>query len=640
MSETPRRVTRASSRAATPAALPALPSKQSHAYGASGKLGLAPQLEPSGAGDFVAMLGGARAAAVERDIVADVRRRSGSRRSRQTSLAPSESVSVTRSRRQSQHYTERISEADEDDDNDDEEVPAPPPAAQDQGTINTGRTFAGEGQEVGGHDNRAGPPAEPPSPFEIAWEALWRARLHILKTMAAILAIILAYFLLSFAHDHINPPQSSGVFEDEGLSFNPIRSIRTFGSNVWDTASSAIAAPSKPTRGAIRDDDELVKRVMRLESDIDHMGEHLQTGIHDMQKQHGLYELTIKKLEEHLPEYLAFPKNADTGLYEIPNQFWHALKQKIEHEELFPVQSHNDVEQLRNELKRTQAEIHELASTQPQKWDDFLAQNKANVEAVLAQRLQDQTRLYVQRAVEHFDLVSKGYFAAQLNYQMDGLQAYLFEAAAAGARRYFQNMPQQQIDEFTVRALTANTKLNLETVNFFSLGAGAVVDPHLTSPTKSRLIEGPLQKLYTTFIWFPHNPAAAVALERWDEAGDCWCTPDAPERKGQIGVLMSRKMIPTGITIEHIPERATLDITSAPRRLQVWIEVKDSDERARVEAERRVICEGESVGKNFVCIGTVEYEKNEFNHVQTFPINAAGTVTSKAVVRVWSNWGQ
>ncbi|TKA52281.1 hypothetical protein B0A49_11996, partial [Cryomyces minteri] len=111
-------------------------------------------------------------------------------------------------------------------------------------------------------------------------------------------------------------------------------------------------------------------------------------------------------------------------------------------------------------------------------------------------------------------------------------------------------------------------------------------------------------------------------------------------RKGQIGVLMSRKMIPTGITIEHIPERATLDITSAPRRLQVWIEVKDSDERARVEAERRVICEGESVGKNFVCIGTVEYEKNEFNHVQTFPINAAGTVTSKAVVRVWSNWGQ
>ncbi|KAK5176927.1 hypothetical protein LTR16_011053, partial [Cryomyces antarcticus] len=141
------------------------------------------------------MLGEARAAAVERDIVVDVRRRSGSRRSRQTSLALSESVSVrTRSRRQSQHHTERISEADEDDDdeNDDEEMPAPPPAAQDQGTINTGRTFAGEGHEVGGPDNRAGPPAEPPSPLEIAWEALWRARLHILKIMAAILVIILA----------------------------------------------------------------------------------------------------------------------------------------------------------------------------------------------------------------------------------------------------------------------------------------------------------------------------------------------------------------------------------------------------------------------------------------------------------------
>ncbi|KAK2867927.1 hypothetical protein FQN49_003337 [Arthroderma sp. PD_2] len=108
--------------------------------------------------------------------------------------------------------------------------------------------------------------------------------------------------------------------------------------------------------------------------------------------------------------------------------------------------------------------------------------------------------------------------------------------------------------------------------NFFALGMGALVDPYLTSPTKSST-GGFMQRFHRYAAGIRPGPPPVAALTQWDEVGDCWCAATT-NGKAQLAVLLGRPIVPDEVIIEHIPREATLDPGSAPQTMEMWAEYK------------------------------------------------------------------
>ncbi|OMP86350.1 Spindle pole body-associated protein sad1 [Diplodia seriata] len=182
--------------------------------------------------------------------------------------------------------------------------------------------------------------------------------------------------------------------------------------------------------------------------------------------------------------------------------------------------------------------------------------------------------------------------------------------------------------------LLENAWTALHAVNFFSRSLGAVVDPHLTSPTMASrgLARRALQKL----TWIPGDLPPAAALVAWEEPTDCWCAARSPgSGKAQIGVIMPYKIVPETLLVEHIPRDGTLDIGSAPRGMEVWVEVEDEGVRAAFPAIE------DRPREKFVRVGSFEYKVDALNHVQAFNLNSELlTPVNKVVVRVTGTWGR
>lgn len=119
-------------------------------------------------------------------------------------------------------------------------------------------------------------------------------------------------------------------------------------------------------------------------------------------------------------------------------------------------------------------------------------------------------------------------------------------------------------------------------INFLAPSHGAMVDPDSSTPSASYRTVKPLmpeyKKVHTLgkiakFLWpasarnivkEAHHPLAA--LIPWEEAGDCWCSV----KESQLSVFLGRAIVPEEVVIEHIPNTATLDPTSAPKVMEMW----------------------------------------------------------------------
>ena len=195
-------------------------------------------------------------------------------------------------------------------------------------------------------------------------------------------------------------------------------------------------------------------------------------------------------------------------------------------------------------------------------------------------------------------------------------------------------------------------------INYFSTGLGAVIDPHLTSPTK-RAPRSLRTWLITRWYSVPLRESLppAEALGPWDDIGDCWCTPPTPSGgKAQLAVILPRKIVPTQLVVEHIPRDATLDIGAAPRGIELWIPIVDRDKRQAVasaslqkfgEDEESIRLSHKKASKSldytWVRIGTWRYNIFSSENVQTFNIDFRledfRVAVNKVAVRVHSNWG-
>lgn len=666
MSETPARRTRGSTRmsatpaapsvagsrrprARTPKALPAVPTGKSHAYGAVGKVELSTQLEdPSGsAGGFAARFLADRGAAVSRDIgdtvapdalpAPSVTTTKAATTTRPVSTKPTTSkssvasVSVRSTQRITTPYYLRPQAHDSTDNDDFEDEYQPAGFAPTGGSLfrRAPSTGAGsftdldtqfsyeESMPPSTRSRRVAEMRPPPTTQEREAARPWRVSvffetLHrrwqdfeipwdkFSPQMRRICLALLTAFLLLFL-------------------FGPSRWLNLLetGTSACSRAGGYVISPLSyiQRRAFGSGEDKLSRRLQTLELDM--------KGVRNQVR--GLNAEGIERLQSILPEQIMVRKNPETGELEFPPGFWQAIDAKLD--------------------QRNTGNI----------WDKFMQVNQRKLE----QHAQD----IVQKTLKHQKIISKEDLAAAVSENHAGFQENFsaqlraFEVSVRksteiAARRTVSDIIKQlpdskgstQLHSLALANIARNTELRLRSVNFFSHLLGATVHPRYTSPTHPKQLGGMWQWVNRNLYDYQGrgHPSPFRVLTPWEEPSDCWCAAASDDKgKAQIGVIIPRAMIPTSITIEHMPSTGTLDIGAAPREFEVWVRSRSGVELPQ-SYNSHLGC-GDAPESGLVCIGRASYDIHAFNHIQNFDledVDAAIGFVGFAIVRVINNWGQ
>ena len=230
-----------------------------------------------------------------------------------------------------------------------------------------------------------------------------------------------------------------------------------------------------------------------------------------------------------------------------------------------------------------------------------------------------------------------------------------------------------------LRHLSYTDAPKIHKINWFSPGLGALTAPQWSSPTRimNRTYEqGSTSRLgallpFTFPSWVPYLGKAThklsyeikehreieEALLPWHDIGDCWCAP-ATRGKLQLAVILPHAIAPTELVIEHMPTGELRDIGSVPKEVELWVNVESQEVRHELmllilqtipDVFKPMSQRGkgkntvQDLGKKFIPLGRWTYDVNSRQNIQTFPIDfdlsAWNVATSRAVVRVNSNWG-
>jgi hypothetical protein len=162
-------------------------------------------------------------------------------------------------------------------------------------------------------------------------------------------------------------------------------------------------------------------------------------------------------------------------------------------------------------------------------------------------------------------------------------------------------------------------------VDWFYPGNGARILTHLTS---------------TTYVpprrWSWLSPAVRQPVEAlldWRNVGECWCAAASEDKgKAQLGVALVEPIYPMHMWLEHVPTGKTLDISVAPRHVEVW---GSGDENA-VNVDS---CKGDPPADGFVCLGKGSYDIHKPNWVQKINFSGVRFRVDRVVVSVVDNWG-
>jgi SUN domain-containing protein 1/2 len=202
-------------------------------------------------------------------------------------------------------------------------------------------------------------------------------------------------------------------------------------------------------------------------------------------------------------------------------------------------------------------------------------------------------------------------------------------------------------------AMSRHSKDTIAKADFGLHSGGAVVIPSLTSDTHEIRPQGVRQHVigYLTGHGYALGRPPITALHHETHIGHCW--PFKGEQ-GQLGVTLSRIIRVEEITIDHVARDIAWDMSSAPRKMEVWGLVEGASnfakvaawDAARTNAGEEVPMQPRSLPQSarYVRIAQFEYDVDAPSAVQTFPVDDevrnAALDFGIVVLRVLSNWGQ
>ncbi|GJN87213.1 hypothetical protein Rhopal_000158-T1 [Rhodotorula paludigena] len=186
-------------------------------------------------------------------------------------------------------------------------------------------------------------------------------------------------------------------------------------------------------------------------------------------------------------------------------------------------------------------------------------------------------------------------------------------------------------------------------------------DPHPLGVARSALA-------WVTGSAVPRGRAPVTALHPDTSPGSCWSFAG---QHGQLGVLLSRRIVPTDITLEHISRDVALDgdVRSAPKDFEVWGIVDGAEHVAKVAQFRQEQLATKRAARdagassldedlasldaapaslppsaNHLLLAAGTYDPSAPSPVQSFPVTSAarqlGIPVQVVVVKVLSNHGE
>jgi SUN domain-containing protein 1/2 len=331
-------------------------------------------------------------------------------------------------------------------------------------------------------------------------------------------------------------------------------------------------------------------------------------------------ESSLKILKQHLPSDIVVTRN-EKGELEILNEFWRALVSKLKADGITNITHSFDGE-----------------------WRTFLDKNRQKILDILRDEANNPELKHKNLEVLHRDefisLMQDEY--TKLGRLVDKKITEAYHSMSKGVKALIKDdvnkiiMDQIRIESLAMANLVANAEINLRKVNYFSTGLGARIDPYETSSTFID-DEPAVTSLYRRLFPGPGRRPPITALQKWDEPGDCWCASPDETNQGfaQLSILLGHEMYPQQVTVEHLPKAASLDSTSAPKNIEVWVPLP-YDPSIRVWSAA-----GCGQGpKNHYCLGNFAYNVHGSNHVQTFNLDVHSIIpASKVLLRVTDNWG-
>jgi SUN domain-containing protein 1/2 len=202
-------------------------------------------------------------------------------------------------------------------------------------------------------------------------------------------------------------------------------------------------------------------------------------------------------------------------------------------------------------------------------------------------------------------------------------------------------------------AMARHARDTIAKADFALHSGGAVVIPSLTSDTHEIKPHGVRQQVisYLTGHGYAIGRPPITALHHETHVGHCWPFEGA---QGQLGVTLSRIVQIEEITIDHVARDIAWDMSSAPRKMEVWGLIEGSSnfekaaalDAARTNAGQEIPMQPRSLphSTRYVRIAHFEYDVDAPNAVQTFPVDedvrASGMDFGIVVLRVLDNWGQ
>ncbi|CAJ0754242.1 4924_t:CDS:2 [Entrophospora sp. SA101] len=131
------------------------------------------------------------------------------------------------------------------------------------------------------------------------------------------------------------------------------------------------------------------------------------------------------------------------------------------------------------------------------------------------------------------------------------------------------NLIRNEIHKSVEEKLYDYSQDKLNRADYALSSGGAKIISMLTSPTYETWPTKWFQQIIASVtghgITRGKPPITAIQPEM--HVGQCW--PFAGE-KGQLAVLLSRKIFVTAVTYEHVTKKLAMDVTSAPKEFEVW----------------------------------------------------------------------
>ncbi|KAL1924688.1 uncharacterized protein VTP21DRAFT_4342 [Calcarisporiella thermophila] len=407
------------------------------------------------------------------------------------------------------------------------------------------------------------------------------------------------------------------------------------------------------------------KEVRSLHTSFDNLKGELK-GLHryvdDIASGEAIARRVSMAIEKYLPNHLIVRMNSHTGKLEVEPEFWLQLKNMFTTNEKLD----SSVDQLRKEFANIRkAEHNNVNSMHPSlSWKDFVQNNEQSISTFIRQSIDDMTG-------ENGLIVSKKDFMSILGEEVKRLRKDLetqaiqhqnqkpvqHQEAVERAKMQLGDDATEIISEMIDEALLRYSSDVLGMPDYALASGGARIIPTMTSKTYSVRPGGFFGQisasLFSVGIKQGMPPVAAIHPDT--HVGQCWPFHGS---QGNLGILLSRPIVVTDLTVEHVNKDVAIDLGSAPQRIEVW-GIKDKDPRKQVktepkttkgshehealEAEKEEPLDASLQTARTIMLASFDYDIHARSPIQSFSVprhlHRKELAVRAVQFRIKSNWG-